>query len=184
MFDILEQMKNISPWIGALLIFCFRIIDVSLGTFRIQMIVSRKKLLAGIIGFIEVFIFILIISQVVRDVGNWLNVFAYAGGYGAGTIMGIIITEKTSQEIISVEVISRKNWPDIEKRLREEGFGVTRNIGYGLQGELQVLRIITQRILFPKIRDIVLQYDPKAFITSNLIVGRSGGYIYGVKGKL
>ena len=98
--------------------------------------------------------------------------------------MGIIITEKTSQEIISVEIISRKHWPEIEKRLREEGFGVTRNLGYGLQGELQVLRIITRRSLFPKTRDIALEYDPKAFITSNLIVGRSGGYIYGVKGKL
>ena len=184
MFDILNQMENISPCVGALIIFFFRIIDVSLGTYRIQMIVSRKKLMAGIIGFIEVFIFILIVSKVIHDVGNWMNILGYCGGFATGTIVGIMITEKTSQEIISVEVISRKNWPDIEKRLREEGFGVTRNIGYGLQGELQVLRIITQRILFPKIRDIVLQYDPKAFITSNLIVGRSGGYIYGVKGKL
>lgn len=184
MFDILSKLQNISPYVGALLIFCFRIVDVSLGTFRIQMIVSRKKLMAGIIGFVEVFIFILIISQVVRDVGNWINVFAYAGGYATGTIIGIIITERTSQEIISVEIISRKYWPEIEKRLREEKFGVTRNLGFGLEGELQVLRIISKRNYFPKIRDIALEYDPKAFITSNLIMGRSGGYIYNVKSKM
>lgn len=184
MNDLLNNMHNLNPYIGALLIFFFRIIDVSLGTYRIQMIVSRKKLLAGIIGFVEVFIFILIVSKVIHDVGNWMNILGYCGGFATGTIVGIMITEKTSHEIISVEVISRKHWPEIEKRLREEGFGVTRNLGYGLQGELQVLRIITQRSLFPKARDIALEYDPKAFITSNLIVGRSGGYIYCVKGKL
>lgn len=66
MINFLNNMHNMNPYIGALVIFFFRIIDVSLGTYRIQMIVSRKKLLAGIIGFIEVFIFILIISQVVQ----------------------------------------------------------------------------------------------------------------------
>ncbi len=185
MLNLLNHIQNLNPYIWALFIFCSRVADVSLGTFRVQMIVSRKKLLAGIIGFVEVFIFILIVSKVIQDIGNWMNVFAYAGGYGTGTIVGIIMTEKTSQEIISVEIISRNHWPEIEKRLRDEKFGVTRNLGYGLQGELQVLRVITRRILFPKIRDIALEYDPKAFITSNLIVGRSGGYIYNnVKSKM
>ena len=184
MTDILNEIQNLNPFIFALIIFIFRIIDVSLGTFRVQMIVSRKKLLAAVVGFIEVFIFIFIISKVIQDIGNWMNVLAYCGGFAAGNVMGITITEKTSQEMISVGIISRKHWPEIEQRLREEGFGVTRNLGYGLQGELQVLRIITQRSLFPKIRDVALEYDPKAFITSYLIVGRSGGYIYNVKSKI
>ncbi len=184
MAEILTEIQNLNPYLFSLFIFCSRIIDVSLGTFRVQMIVSRKKLLAGIIGFVEVFIFILIVSKVIQDIGNWLNILAYCGGFAAGNIIGITITEKTSQEIISVGIISKDHWPEIEQRLREEGFGVTRNIGYGLQGELQVLRIITQRNLFPKIRDIALEYDPKSFITSYLIVGRSGGYLYNVKSKI
>lgn len=184
MTEILNEIQNINPYLWSLFIFFSRIIDVSLGTFRVQMIVSRKKLMAGIIGFVEVFIFILIVSKVIQDIGNWLNVLAYCGGFAAGNIVGITITEKTSHEIISVGIISKEHWPEIEQRLREEGFGVTRNIGYGLQGELQVLRIITQRNLFPKIRDIALEYDPKAFITSYLIVGRSGGYMYNVKSKI
>lgn len=182
--DILNELQSVNPYLWALLIFCFRIIDVSLGTFRVQMIVNRRKLAAGIIGFIEVFLFIVIVSKVIQDIGNWMNVLAYCGGFAVGNIVGIFITERTSQDIVSIGVISKSHWPEIEQRLREEGFGVTRTLGYGLQGELQVLRIITSRNLFPKIRDIALEYDHKAFVTSYLIVGRAGGYMYNVKSKI
>jgi uncharacterized protein YebE (UPF0316 family) len=182
--EILNEMQAVNPYLWAFFIFVSRIIDVSLGTFRVQMIVNRKKIAAGVIGFIEILIFILIVSKVIQDIGNWMNVLAYCGGFAAGNIVGISITEKISHDIISVGVISKNHWPEIEQRLREEGFGVTRNLGYGLQGELQVLRIVTSRNLFPKIRDIALEYDRKAFITSYLIVGKSGGYMYNVKSKI
>lgn len=182
--EFLNEMQAVNPYLWALFIFVSRIVDVSLGTFRVQMIVNRKKIAAGLIGFVEILIFILIVSKVIQDIGNWMNVLAYCGGFATGNIVGITITEKFSHDIISVGVISKNHWPEIEQRLREEGFGVTRNLGYGLQGELQVLRIITSRNLFPKIRDISLEYDRKAFITSYLIVGKSGGYMYNVKSKI
>jgi uncharacterized protein YebE (UPF0316 family) len=182
--DILNELQNFHPFLWALFIFFSRIVDVSLGTFRVQMIVNRRKIAAGIIGFIEILIFILIVSKVIQDIGNWMNVLAYCGGFAAGNVVGIGITEKISHDVISVGVISKSHWPEIEQRLREEGFGVTRNLGYGLEGELQVLRIITSRKLFPKIRDIALEYDRKAFITSYLIMGKSGGYMYNVKSKI
>ncbi len=184
MIDILNELQNVDPYMWALFIFLSRIIDVSMGTFRVQMIVNRRKLAAGIIGFFEILIFILIVSKVIQDIGNWMNVLAYCGGFAAGNVVGIIITEKLSHDIVSVGVISKDHWPEIEQRLREEGFGVTRNLGYGLNGELQVLRIITARNQFPKIRDIALEYDRKAFVTSYLIVGKSGGYMYNVKSKI
>ena len=184
MMETLNEIHHLHPLLWAAIIFFSRIIDVSLGTFRVQMIVNRKKILSGIIGFIEVLIFILIVSKVLQDIGNWTNIIAYCGGFGAGNIIGIMITEKISNEHISVGVISKNKWPDIEQRLREAGFGVTRSIGYGLKGELQVLQVVTSRKFFPKIRDIALEYDRKAFITSYLIVGKSGGYLYNIKSKI
>jgi len=184
MIDFLNELQNLHPYLWALFIFVARVIDIALATYRVQMIVSRKKVLAGIIGFIEVFIFIIIVSKVIQDIGNWMNVLAYCAGFAVGNILGITITEKTSHDMISVGIISKGHWPEIEQRLREEGFGVTRNLSYGLQGELQVLRIITSRSLFPKIRDITLEYDRKAFITSYIIMGKSGGYMYNVKSKI
>ena len=182
--DLINTVMDSNIYIGAGIIFVSRVLDVSMGTFRVQMIVKRKKLIAGVLGFFEILIFILIVSKVIQDIGNWLNVLAYCGGFAIGNVVGIYISEKMSKDIISVGIISKIKWQEIEKKLWDEGFGVTRNIGYGKDGEIQVLRVICERNYFPKIRDISLEYDQKAFITSYLLSGKCGGHMNGIKSKL
>ncbi len=182
--NIIDRVMDSNIYLGAGIIFLSKVLDVTMGTFRVQMIVRRKKLIAGVLGFFEVLIFILIVSKVIQDIGNWLNVIAYCGGFAIGNIVGIYISEKISKEIISVGIISKIKWQEIEEKLRDEGFGVTRNVGYGKEGEIQILRVICERNYFPKVRDIALEYDRKAFITSYLITGKYGGRLYGVKSKL
>jgi len=182
--NILDRVMDSNIYIGAGIIFLSKVLDVSMGTFRVQMIVRRKKLIAGVLGFFEVLIFILIVSKVIQDIGNWLNVIAYCGGFATGNMVGIYISEKISKEIISVGIISKIKWQEIEEKLREEGFGVTRNVGYGKDGEVQILKVICERNYFPKVRDIALENDRKVFITSYLLTGKNGGRMYGVKSKL
>ena len=182
--DIIAKIIDLNIYCGALIIFLSRVVDVTIGTYRVQMVVRRKKFIAGILGFFEVLIFILIVSKVIQDIGNWLNVVAYCGGFAAGNILGIFISEKISKEIISVGIISKDKWQGIEEKLREEGFGVTRSVGYGKDGEVQILKVICERNYFPKVRDIALGHDRKVFITSYLLTGKNGGRMYGVKSKI
>jgi uncharacterized protein YebE (UPF0316 family) len=184
LMGMLDRIMDSNIYIGAGIIFLSRVLDVTMGTFRVQMIVRRKKLIAGVLGFFEVLIFILIVSKIIQDIGNWLNVVAYCGGFAIGNIVGIYISEKIYKEIISVGIISRNKWQGIEEKLREEGFGVTRNVGYGKDGEVQILKVICERNYFPKVRDIALEHDSKVFITSYLLTGKNGGRMYGVKSKL
>ncbi len=182
--NLINTAIDSNIYIGAGIIFLLRVLDVAIGTFRVQMIVRRNKLVAGVLGFFEVLIFILIISKVIRDIENWLNVIAYCGGFAIGNIVGIYIIDKISKEIISVGIISKTKWREIEEKLWDEGFGATRNTGYGKDGEIQILRVICERHYFPKLRDISLEYDRKSFITSYLISSKYGGHMYGVKSKL
>ena len=182
--NIIDRVMDSNIYLGAGIIFLSKVLDVTMGTFRVQMIVRRKKLISGVLGFFEVLIFILIVSKVIQDIGNWFNVIAYCAGFAIGNIVGIYISEKISKEIISVGIISKIKWQEIEEKLRDEGFGITRNIGYGKDGEVQILRVICERNYFPKVREISLEYDRKAFITSYLITGKYGGRMYGVKSKL
>lgn len=184
LMGMLDRIMDSNIYVGAGIIFLSRVLDVTMGTFRVQMIVRRKKLIAGVLGFFEVLIFILIVSKIIQDIGNWLNVVAYCGGFAIGNIVGIYISEKIYKEIISVGIISRNKWQGIEEKLREEGFGVTRNVGYGKDGEVQILKVICERNYFPKVRDIALEHDNKVFITSYLLTGKNGGRMYGVKSKL
>jgi len=182
--EIINRVMDSNIYIGAGIIFLSKVADVTMGTFRVQMIISRKKLIAGVLGFFEVLIFILIVSKVIQDIGNWLNVIAYCGGFATGNMVGIYISEKISKDIISVGIISKNKWREIEEKLRDEGFGVTRNVGYGKDGEVQILRVICERNYFPKVREVSLEYDRKVFITSYLLTGKYGGRMYGVKSKL
>ena len=182
--ETITQIMDSNIYLGAFIIFLCRVVDVTMGTYRVQMIVKRKKLTAGVIGFFEVLIFILIVSKVIQDIGNWFNIIAYCGGFAIGNVIGIYISEKISKEIISIGVISMTKWQEIEEKLREEGFGVTRNVGYGKDGEVQILKVICERNYFPKVRDIALERDRKVFITSYLLTGKNGGCMYGVKSKI
>ncbi|MCK5767544.1 MAG: hypothetical protein KAH35_04130 [Candidatus Atribacteria bacterium] len=182
--ETITQIMDSNIYLGAFIIFLCRVVDVTMGTYRVQMIVKRKKLTAGIIGFFEVLIFILIVSKVIQDIGNWFNIIAYCGGFAIGNVIGIYISEKISKEIISIGVISLTKWQEIEEKLREEGFGVTRNVGYGKDGEVQILKVICERNYFPKVKDIALERDRKVFITSYLLTGKNGGCMYGVKSKI
>jgi len=56
--------------LGGLLTFVLRLTDVTLGTLRILMTVRGRKLPAALIGFVEVTIFVVAISQVVRNATN------------------------------------------------------------------------------------------------------------------
>jgi len=182
--ETITQIMDSNIYLGAFIIFLCRVVDMTMGTYRVQMIVKRKKLTAGVIGFFEVLIFILIVSKVIQDIGNWFNIIAYCGGFAIGNVIGIYISEKISKEIISIGVISITKWQEIEEKLREEGFGVTRNVGYGKDGGVQVLKVICERNYFPKVRDIALERDRKVFITSYLLTGKNGGCMYGVKNKI
>ncbi len=78
----------------ALMIMSLRIIDVSLGTIRTIITVQGKKYMAGAIGFIEVTIWVVAITSVMSHLDNWVNIVAYSGGFGLGTIIGIVLEQK------------------------------------------------------------------------------------------
>ena len=109
-----------------LAIFFGRIADVTLGTIRINFIVRHKKIFAALVGFLEVTIFIFVVSRVIKDIdNNFYGIFAYGAGFAAGTIIGMFISDKLTRDFISINIISKEKSNEIEQILRNEGFGAT-----------------------------------------------------------
>ena len=107
-------------------IFFARICDVTLGTLRTIFTVKGKTIIAGIIAFIEVFIWFLVAKEALNtDVSSIFIVISYAGGYATGTILGTFISKKFINSLISVEVITTKANKNNIAKIREEGFGVS-----------------------------------------------------------
>ena len=167
-----------------LVIFFGRIIDVSLGTIRINFIIKRKKIFAAAIGFFEVTIFVAVIARVIQDLSNNIyGIFAYGAGFAVGTLIGITISDRLSKDLISTNVISKNKSLEIEEFLRKEGFGVTCYNGYGKDGDVKIINIVCKQIHYPKLNKILSNLDPDSFITSHTLENQRGGYLYGLKKK-
>lgn len=105
-------------------IFCVRIIDVSLGTFRTIITVKGKSLYASIIGFIEIFVWFIIVREALNtDVDSIWIAISYSLGFSTGTYIGSIISNRFIKSTFSFEIIT-SNYKIVDI-LREEGYGVT-----------------------------------------------------------
>ena len=151
--------------LGGLLIFGLRLTDVTLGTLRILMTVRGRKPLAALIGFVEVTIFVVAISQVVRNVGNVWNVLGYSGGFAAGTLVGMTIEEHLALGWTVVRVISTDLSKRIADALRQAGYGVTEMSGQGMRGSVEIYEIVVRRADMPKVLQMIDKVDEKAFVT-------------------
>ena len=171
-------------WAWTLLIFGARVLDVGLGTIRVQFIIRRKKLLAALIGFVEVLIFILIVSRVIRDVENLAYVLAYAGGFAAGTLVGMTLTEKLSRQVVQATVICHGPAGTVEDAIRQAGFALTRFQAEGRDGPVDVLDVVCSSRGLQRLTRAVTAVDPRAFVYTQELAGLQGGFVYGLKGKI
>lgn len=77
-----------------LLIFVSRLADVSLATLRHIFVSKGYKTLVPILGFFEVLIWLIAIRQIFNNVDNIACYLAWAGGFSAGTYLGMYLEEK------------------------------------------------------------------------------------------
>ncbi len=146
-----------------LIVFFARICDVSLGTLRIVFVSKGKKNIAPILGFFEVFIWIVVISQILKSVDNIICYVAYAGGYAAGNFIGMHIEERIALGTQLIKVFSAKNICVLQKRLNEAGFGTTVIEGGGSMGKVSIMYVVINRKAFEKVEKIITEFDPSLF---------------------
>lgn len=151
-------------------VFCVRIVDVSMGTFRTIVTVKGKKLLASMIGFIEVFIWFVIVKEALNTESTSLFIaLAYAGGYATGTFLGSTLSEKFIKGNFGVQVITSKKDDELVALLKKSGFGVSviDVRSEKEQNEKYMLFIEIDKVKFDDLKKLIKKYDPNAFIVVN-----------------
>lgn len=165
MFDLAFDSPLFHWVILPLLIFAARIIDVSLGTLRIIFISRDRRLLAPLMGFFEVLIWLLAISQIFKNLANPLCYIAYAAGFAGGNYIGMAIENRLAIGTQVVRVIAKTGAEDMIEKLKVRGYGLTILEGEGAVGPVKVLFTIAKRKDLPEIVDIIHGINPKAFYT-------------------
>lgn len=148
-----------------LLIFFARICDVTFGTVRIILVSKGVKRIAPILGFFEVFIWILAISQIMANLNNWVCYIAYASGFATGNYVGMIIEEKLAMGTLILRIMIPISAEPLIKRLNEEGFGTTNVHADGSLGAVDLVYTIVNRKDLPKVESIIKGYNANAFYT-------------------
>lgn len=162
----LVNLADLSSWgYLPLLIFLARVIDVSLGTLRIIFTARGRRYLAPLLGFVEVFIWIVAVSQITREANNLLAYLAYAAGFAAGNYVGIWLDNRLGIGTLLVRAILSNGGNQAADLLHQAGYGVTSLIGQGSTGPVQLIYTIIRRKDLTEVINLIHRVQPHAFLT-------------------
>lgn len=150
-------------------IFFVRILDVSMGTFRTIITVKGKSLYASIIGFVEVFIWFIIVREALNtDETSIFVAISYALGYATGTFIGSKLSKKFISGNLSVQIITSKAM-ELSNILREKGYAVTVIDVEGKDNsqDKYMLFIGINNKNLNNLQKITKEIDPNAFVVIN-----------------
>jgi len=147
------------------LIFCARILDVSIGTVRFILVARGYKYLAPLAGFFEVLIWILVIRQIFNNLNNPVCYIAYAAGFAAGNYVGMVMAEALSLGMVMVRVLASDDPTNLVESFSLYGYSVTTLQGKGIFGPTNVLFTIVNKKELPRIVRIIKDFNPEAFYT-------------------
>ena len=153
---------------SALIIFSLRLADQSLGTFRALLVSKNRPIYAALIGLIESAIWIVAISQVIKDIDDPVLISAYAAGFAAGTILGSYIERIVGVGNIVVRVFCPANSPSVAETLRENGHGVTVIDGEGKDGAVKIYLCVIPRRKLKSVLRTIEEINPNAYITTDM----------------
>lgn len=166
--------------LSAIIIMCFRITDVTIGTFRTILVVNGKKYYAALAGFFEVLIWIIAMRYIVQNLDNFINLIGYASGFAIGNILGITIEQKIGLGFSQISIVSTDKAQDIVDRLRKMMYGATVLPGQGYKGEVSIIIAIVKRKEVEKLIKEIEAIDPKCFINIQPSIPYRG-FIHGAR---
>lgn len=161
-----------------LLIFFARIIDVSIGTIRIISIVNGRIKTAFFLGFLEVSIWLMVISTVLQKInGNPVIGIFYALGYASGNVAGILLEKQLSFGNTLLRIICFDSASDIAFKMRESGYQVIEFHGADNERSVTELEIVCKKKEISRIIRKAREIEPDAYyVTESVDITKRGRY--------
>lgn len=146
-----------------LIIFFSRLGDVSLGTLRHVFISKGYRQIVPVLGFFEVLIWIIVVAQIMKNLNNIACYLAWAGGFAAGTYVGLRIEERLALGLQVIRIITNQNCDKLLENLKHENHGVTVVDAQGAVGPVKMIFTIIKRKNAQHVVRLIRQHNPTAF---------------------
>jgi len=172
----MDFLATIPMWLLCLLVFIFRVCDVTLGTMRTLSIVKGHIATSVALGFFEVMIWIVAVSQViVRLHESWWLALAWAGGFATGNAVGIAVERKLALGTSVVRILSADHGDEIAETLREQGHPASTFTGEGPHGPVSLVYAMAPRRLAKQMLRSARHIDPDLLYVSEPAHESNGG---------
>ena len=165
-FSFLTGDSWIYSWIVLpLLIILARIADQTIGTLRLIFLSKGFRIIAPVLGFFEVIIWLLAVSQIFQHLDNWFTYIAYGLGFAIGNYVGIAVEQKISLGNVIIRIIPKLHSPELINYLKENNYGITIIPAEGGRGPVKVIFSIIKRRDVSDFVGIIKRFNPTAFYT-------------------
>ena len=148
-----------------LLIFLCRVCDVTLGTLRNLFLAKGIKNVVPFIGFLEVLIWTIAVSQVLKHLDNLLSYTAFALGYATGIYVGIKMDERLGLGLQLFRIVIVKHTQALLDALKQINIGYTLVDGAGSQGPVKLIYLVIKRTHHNQVCNLIHTHNPDAFYT-------------------
>lgn len=142
-----------------------RVADVIIGTIRIVFVIQGRKVLATMLGFCEVFLWITIASQIMGQMNNIVYNLAWALGFSIGTFLGMLLEEKISLGMVILRIIVQDNSKKLSKVFLNNAVNATIVRGESSSGEVDIFFAVLPRKKLKFAETLITETCPKALYT-------------------
>lgn len=174
----MQLFLNFDYWnwiVIPVLIFLARMTDVSLATLRHIMVNKGMKRIVPFLGFFEVLIWLMAITQVMQNLTNVACYIAWASGFSTGTYLGMVIEEKIALGYQIVRIITNQQSEELIEELKKQGHGVTVVPAVGALGPVKMVFTIVKRKDVSMVIKQIKEFNPQSFFTVEDVRNTSAG---------
>ncbi|PLS19610.1 hypothetical protein CVD28_04115 [Bacillus sp. M6-12] len=161
-----------------LIIFLAKIIEVSLSTIRTVFITKGKKGYVALLGFVEVLIWLKVVSVVIIGVSeDPYKMLVYAIGFSFGNYIGLWLESKLAIGLVTIQVVvDEAVGHSLAECLRSKKVGVTIMQGEGMHTNKNILILHVKRKEKNKVVDCIEAEVENALITVSDVQLVHGGF--------
>lgn len=148
-----------------LVIFAARVLDVSIATVKLMFVVNDNRKLAFILGFIEAFIMIIALGEIIQNADNIISYIFFALGFATGTFSGMWIENKLAHGKLFIRLMTKVQDEEFYEYLRENNFRFNHISAADNDGNTDLVFILCSRKREQEIKMLIDYHFPNALYT-------------------
>ncbi|HLJ96903.1 MAG TPA: DUF5698 domain-containing protein [Gemmataceae bacterium] len=177
-----SMIAGLSPL--PLMVFVAELCVVTISTMRIIFVSRGMKVLAPILGFFEVSIWLFAIGQIMQNLSDVGCYLAFAGGFTIGNFLGVLIEKKLAIGNAVVRVITPRDVTALLDALQTAEYGVTTLDARGGTGPVKMVLTAVRRKELDKVVAIIKEFDANAFYSVDDLQSLAAGIFPSARGRV